>query len=304
MNLTAKRRFLLTGAAAALITGPGLGRARADAPAPSRSELIDEAMQVGQTQRVMEGVALALVDTMIAMPQLARLKPEQRMRLGAAMARAYAPRRFVDRVRELMVAHAQDGDLRQFINNMRQPLPQRALEMEIVASAATTELIERHARSIATDPETIARINAVRRLDAASGGTEMLLAITVASVLSSQDMQRRLQAEQEPASSERDPAQPVDPRARRAQVSRDEVERLARNLRPRVHREVINGALFTYRWLSLDELLEYTAIHEQPAMRKVSTLINDALGSVFMVAQSDAVEQILLEIKGKGETPA
>lgn len=304
MNSTANRRLLLTGAAAALLMGPGLGTGRAQAPESTHSKLVDEAMQVSQTQRVMEGVAQALVDSMIATPQLARLKPEQRMRLGAAMARAYAPRRFVDRVRELMVAHAQDGDLRQFISYMRQPLAQKALEMEIVASAATTELIERHARSIATDPETVARINAVRRLDAASGGTEMLLAITVASVLSSQEMQRRLQAEQEPASSEREPAQPVDPRARRAQVPREEVERLARNLRPRVYREVINSALFTYRWLSLDELLEYTAIHEQPAMRKIATLINDALGSVFMVAQADAVEQILLEVKGKGETPA
>lgn len=303
MNTFANRRLLLTGAAAALVTGAGPGRARAQSLLAGHSELVAEAMKAGQTQRVMEAVSQAMVDTLIAMPQLARLKPEQRTRLGAAMARAYAPRRFVDRVRELMLVNARDADLRQFISNMRQPLSQKALEMEIVASAATTELIERHARSIATDPETIARINAVRRLDAASGGTEMLLAVTVATVLSSQEMQRRLQAEQEPASSESE-ATPVDPRTRRAQVPRDEVERLARNLRPRVHREVINSSLFTYRWLSLDELLEYTEIHEQPAMRTISSLINDALGSVFMVAQADAVEQILLEVKGKGETPA
>lgn len=303
MNSFAIRRLLLTGAAAALFTGTGAGRARAQTTSPGHSELVAQAMQAGQTQRVMEAVSQAMVDTLIAMPQLARLKPEQRTRLGAAMARAYAPRRFVDRVRELMTANAQDSDLRQFINNMRKPLSQKALEMEIVASAATTELIERHARSIATDPETIARINAVRRLDAASGGTEMLLAVTVATVLSSQEMQRRLQADQEPASTENEPV-PVDPRTRRAQVPREEVERLARNLRPRVHREVINSSLFTYRWLSLDELLEYTEMHEQMAMRKIASLINDALGSVFMVAQADAVEQILLEVKGKGETPA
>ena len=34
--------------------------------------------------------------------------------------------------------------------------------------------------------------------------------------------------------------------------------------------------------------MEYTELQEKPAMRKVASLINDALGSVFLVAQADA----------------
>lgn len=274
---------------------------------PVRAEsasLVDEALWVGQTERVMATLSQALVDTLTATPQLARLKPEQRERLGAAMSRAYAPARFVRRVRELMSEQLSDDELREFIALSSEPLAQRALEMEIVSSTANPSMVERHARSIATDPESIARINAVRRLDLASGGTEMMLAITVSSVLSSVDMQRRLQVEGEAASTERGKPVPIDPHKRRAQVSREELERLTRSLRPKVHREVVNGGLFAYRWLPLEELNAYALLHERPAMRKVSMLINEAIGSVFMVAQTEALERILLELLGKGETPA
>jgi hypothetical protein len=279
-----------------------------------REQLVEDALQVSQMPRVMETLTEAMLHTVSLTPQLARLKPEQRARLSAAVARAYSPRRFLNRIRTLLIEHASEHELVEFIRGSKEVLAQRALEMEIVASSAPSELITRHARASAADPETMARITAVRRLDAASGGSEMLLAISVATALSSADMQRRLALEQQSAAGDRSTEQhPSEERqsgasqesgSARLQASKAEIERLSRSLRPNVYRDAINSALFAYRWLSLGELQQYTELQEQAAMRKVASLINDALGSVFLVAQLDANEQMLLELLGKGETPA
>lgn len=287
---------------AAFLTGIALllpTAARAD-----RNALLDQALKAGQTDRVMQALSQALADSFMASPQLARLKPEQRERLGAAMSNAYAPSRFVQRIRDTMNERLSDAQLREYIDLTETPLAQRALEMEIAASTANPTLVEKHARSIATDPESIPRINAVRRLDLASGGTDMLLAITVSAVLSSADMQRRLQASEDRPQADNTQKAPPDPQRRRAQLPRDELEQLTRSLRPKVHREVINGGLFAYRWLPLEELNEYVALQERSVMRMVSMLINEAIGSVYMIAQTEALERILLELQGRGETPA
>ncbi len=278
----------------------------------AHARLVEEALTVSQTPRVMQSLTDAMVETVSRLPQLARLKPEQRDRLSAAVGRAYSPKRFTDRIRTLLIEHASEHELQEFIRFSGEPLAQKALEMEIVASAASSELITRHARASATDPETMDRISAVRRLDAASGGSDMLLAISVATLLSSADMQRRLALEQsgqlgtspDPSREDLRSGSGQDPGAGRIKASKEEIERLSRSLRPNVYRDAINSALFAYRWLTLPELLAYTELQERSAMRKVASLINDALGSVFMVAQTDANEQMLLELLGKGETPA
>lgn len=273
-------------------------------PSGTHEALVAEALRVSQTPRVIETMSQALAESMISSPHAARLKPEQRTRLAAAIARVYTPKRFLDRIRELMIEQASDDELREFIAYSQTALAQRGLEMEIAASTATVKLIEQHARSIATDPETMTRINAVTRLDAASGGTEVLLAMTVAAALSSADMQRRLSVERDgPPGSQADSELP-EHGAKRTQSAKDEVERLARSLRPKVHRDVLNSALFSYRWMPLADLLSYTDLHEKPAMRKMAALINDALGSVFLLAHGEAIEEIMLEMKGKGVTPA
>jgi NAD(P)-dependent dehydrogenase (short-subunit alcohol dehydrogenase family) len=301
----------------------GQNVARAESTLPVRERLVEEALQVSQTPRVMEALAEAMIETLARTPQLARLKPEQRARLSAAVGRAYSPRRFVNRIRDLLVENASEYELQEFIRYSKMPLAQRALEMEIVASSAHSDLITRHARASANDPETMQRIAAVRRMDAASGGSDMLLAISVATALSSADMQRRLALEpqggsgerssddgsveerdrSERSAEERQSGASSEPAKSRLQASKAEVERLSRSLRPNVYRDAINSALFTYRWLTLSELTEYTELQEIPAMRKVASLINDALGSVFLVAQADANEQMLLELLGKGQTP-
>ena len=274
-----------------------------------REKLVDEALAVSQTPRVMQALTDAMIEAVGQLPQLTKLKPEQRERLSAAVGRAYSPKRFLERIRTLLVENASEHELNDFIQHSLEPLAQKALEMEIVASAANSDLITRHARASATDPETMARISAVRRLDAASGGSDMLLAISVSTVLSSAELQRRLALEQQANAREQAPADRgsgsgPEPGAGRIKASKEEVERLSRSLRPNVYRDAINSALFTYRWLTLPELIAYTELQERPAMRKVASLINDALGSVFLVAQSDANEQMLLELLGKGETPA
>lgn len=273
-------------------------------PDLTREALVAEALRVSQTPRVIETMSQALAENMTSSPQVARLKPEQRARLAAAMARVYTPKRFMARIRALMLEQTSDDELREFIAYSQTPLAQRGLEMEIAATSATVDLIERHARSIATDPETMTRINAVIRLDAASGGTEVLLAMSVASVMSSAEMQRRLSIERDGQSGIPAESELPETGAKRAQSAKMEVERLARSLRPKLHRDVLNSALFTYRWMSLADLLAYADLHEKPAMRTMAALINDALGSVFLIAQGEAIEEILLELKGKGVTPA
>jgi hypothetical protein len=313
-----------------LVAGLSAGQsvAHAEATLSVRQRLVEEALQVSQTPRVMEALSEAMIETVARTPQLARLKPEQRARLSAAVGRAYSPRRFVNRIRDLLLEHASEHELQEFVRYSQLPLAQRALEMEIVASSAHSDLITRHARASVNDPETMQRIAAVRRMDTASGGSDMLLAISVATALSSADMQRRLALEQQGASGDRHgdegPAEErqhgqrqhgersaeelasgaaSEPGKSRLQASKAEVERLSRSLRPTVYRDAVNSALFAYRWLTLTELMEYTELQEKPAMRKVASLINDALGSVFLVAQTDANEQMLLEFLGKGETP-
>jgi hypothetical protein len=88
---------------------------------------------------------------------------------------------------------------------------------------------------------------------------------------------------------------------RRARVSKAEFAQIVNSVRPRVKRESALTMLFVYQPLSLAELTQYAMLSEQPAMRSVALAMNDALGTLFLMAQREMFDKLMLEMQGKGE---
>lgn len=262
-----------------------------------REQLLDQALQISQAQRTMEVIGAALDRNIQASPQFSQLEERVRDRIAEVFRRAFAPQKYVQSVRTLLSERMTDEALRSYVTAMQTPISLKALQFELASALATPEQIQEYAKLASKESEYGDRLVLLKRLDESSGGSEMMLAITMHSILSSAEMIRRIEALR---------GSPLPPRGqpggtRRAPVSKAEFTELANSIRPRVRRESLETMLFVYQSLTKAELNQYTELAELAPMRSAALAMNDALGALFFAAQKEAFDNLMLEMQGQGE---
>ena len=265
--------------------------------AQERDQLIEQAIQATQAERTGQLIGVSFERSVAMAPQFAQLEERIRDRMVDVFRQAFAPQRYVQGVRTLLSERLTDEGLRSYIAAMQTPLCIKAQQFELASSLAEPEQVQDFVRLSSKLPDYDERLALVNRLDLSSGSSEMMLAVTMHTILSSADMMHRLEALRGGPPS----ADGQRNEQRRARVSKAEFAQIVNSVRPRVKRESAQTMLFVYQPLSLAELTEYATLSEQPAMRSVALAMNDALGTLFLVAQREMFDKLMLEMQGKGE---
>jgi hypothetical protein len=262
-----------------------------------RDQLIEQAIAATQAERTGQLIGVSFERSVAMAPQFAQLEGRVRDRMVEVFRQAFAPQRYVQGVRTLLSERLTDEGLRSYIAAMQTPLCIKAQQFELASSLAEPEQVQEFARLSSKELDYDERLALVNRLDVSSGSSEMMLAVTMHTILSSTEMIRRLDALRG------GPLSPDGQRneQRRARVSKAEFAQIVNSVRPRVKRESAQTMLFVYQPLSLAELTQYAMLSEQPAMRSVALAMNDALGTLFLMAQREMFEKLMLEMQGKGE---
>ncbi len=262
-------------------------RATPVGPAAS-GELVDEALQAARLGPAVESMLSAIPAQLAVDPNLARLSAERRERVLAIYRQVFAAPRVIATVRERLAAEASAEDLEYFIAQQRSPLAQRALRMETASGSVPRQRIMEHAARVAGHADTRERVALLERMDDSIEVTETWSALTSAIIIGSWHAVAK--ARQASAMDE-DGATGEPPR----------IDTLRSALRPKVREAVLQSWLYVYRNLEVNDLHAYVRMHEAPAMRSMLRLMARAMASSLVDMHTEALQELLRDLRGAGE---
>ncbi len=253
---------------------------------PHDNRLVDEAIEVLRVEHQFRQFTDSIVRNVRDNPEIAKLGPERIASMMSHYAQIFDAKRLVVQVRTALATRASANDLDAVIRSTREPLAQRALDLEVVAGAAPVESINAHALKAVKAKDHAERTSSLRRLDAAIGASEMWVAVSVAGALGTTQM---LADASEPAGRlERDRIWSLSPK-------------LAAIMRPALREQIEKSWLFVYRDLSAKELDAYVTMHEQPSIKRVMGILTEAFGAALIEMQQEVAAAMIDDLRGKGD---
>ncbi len=253
---------------------------------PRDNKTVDEAIEVLRVEHQFRQFTDSIVRNVRENPDIVKLGRDKVDSMMAHYAHVFDSKRLVDRVRTALATRASANDLEAVIHGAKEPLAQRAIDLEVVAGTATAETINSYAADAIKAADHAVRTKALRRLDAAIGASEMWVAVSVAGALGTTQML----------------ADASEPQGR---VERDRIwslsPKLAAVMRPALREQIEKSWLFVYRDLSAAELDDYVAMHERPAIRRVMGILTEAFGATLIEMQQEVAAAMIADMHGKGD---
>lgn len=211
-------------------------------------------------------------------PARSRIDPEAMARLSDILMRAFAADTFYARVRDTFVKQADRERLAAVLELVNSPLARQMTELELAVGtpdqrAELMAFVERFKAS--RPPE--ARLALIRRLDAATGATEVTIDVALVVIRS---MARVIDASM-PADKRLKPGE-LEAIIARTKASMYDAARLSSSIQ----------LLFAYRSVSDKDLADYVALHETDAGRWFARVLHQSFIAAISVATASAAEEM------------